>query len=45
MRKSYNDKLNEISDLPKIVDLSDKPYFAKRYKVTTMYIASPLEYN
>ena len=45
MRKSYNEKLNETSDLPKIVDLSDKPDFVKRYKATTMYIASPLEYN
>lgn len=45
MKKTYNEKLNDVKDLPKIVDLSDKPDYVARYKTTTMYIASPQEYN
>lgn len=45
MKKTYNEKLNEKNDLPKTVNLIDKPGFVERYKTTTMYIASPLEYN
>lgn len=45
MKKSYNDKLKEVGDLPKIVDLSDKPEFIKRYNAKTMYIASPVQYD
>jgi alkylated DNA nucleotide flippase Atl1 len=43
-RKTYNDKLIS-KDLPKIVDLSDKPGFVEHYHTTTMLIASPMMYQ
>lgn len=43
-KKTYNEKLID-NNLPKVVDLSDKPGFVERYKTTSMLIANPMEYN
>ncbi|HZK88310.1 MAG TPA: methylated DNA-protein cysteine methyltransferase, partial [Anaerovoracaceae bacterium] len=43
--KSYNDKLNDSKDMPKLVDLSDKPDFVARVGGPLMLIAPPLAYN
>ncbi|MGL4485103.1 MAG: hypothetical protein ACRCUS_09150 [Anaerovoracaceae bacterium] len=44
-KKTFNEKLKDCKDLPKTVDLSDKPDFVSRYGGSKMYIASPLQYN
>ena len=44
-RKSYNEKLNNPGDLPKIEDISDKPEAVARYGGATMLIAAPAQYN
>jgi len=43
-KKTYNEKLNNPGDLPKIVDLSDKPE-AVKYMGAKMFIAAPMQYN
>lgn len=43
--KSYNDKLNDSKDMPKLVDLSAKPDFVARVGGPLMLIAPPLAYN
>lgn len=44
-KKSYNEKLRNNGDLPKIEDLSDKPEAVARMGGSKMLIAPPLEYN
>ena len=44
-RKTYNEKLNNPGNLPKIEDLSGKPEAVARYGGTTMLIAAPAQYN
>ena len=44
-RKSYNEKMNNSVDLPKIEDLSAKPEAVKRMGGTKMLVAAPLQYN
>jgi len=44
-KKTYNEKLNSPGDLPKIVDLSDKPEAVKRMGGAKMLIAAPMQYN
>ena len=44
-RKTYNEKLNNPGDLPKIEDISDQPAAAERYGGTRMLIAAPAQYN
>lgn len=43
-RKSFNEKLNDSKDMPKIVEITDEKSI-KRYGGTQMLIAPPLEYN
>jgi hypothetical protein len=43
-KKSYNEKLNNNNDLPKIVTLTDAKAIAM-YKGTIMYIAEPMAYS
>ena len=43
-RKSYNEKLNNSGDLPKVETISDPKYQA-RYNSQTMLIAAPLQYD
>ena len=42
-KKTYNEKLNTVGDLPKVEKLG--PTLAERYKAETMAIASPIEYD
>jgi alkylated DNA nucleotide flippase Atl1 len=44
-KKTNNKILNDSRDMPKIVDLSEKPKFVSRYGGTKMLIAAPLQYN
>jgi len=44
-KKTYNEKLNNPGDLPKIEDLSDKPEAVKRMGGAKMLIAAPMQYN
>jgi len=44
-RKSFNEKLNDSRDMPKIIDISDQPEAAARYGGTKMLIAAPLQYS
>lgn len=44
-RKTYNEKLNNSNDLPKIVDISNQEDFSRRYGGSLMLIAPPIEYN
>ena len=44
-KKTYNEKLNSLGDLPKIEDLSDKPEAMKRMGGAKMLIAAPMQYN
>ncbi len=44
-RKTYNEKLQDSKDMPKIIDISDQPQFMERYGGTMMLIAAPLQYN
>ena len=43
-RKSFNEKLQDSKDMPKIVEVTDEKS-VKRYGGTQMLIAPPLEYN
>jgi len=44
-KKTYNQKLNNPGDLPKIEDISGQPEAVARYGGTKMLIAAPLQYN
>ena len=44
-KRSFNEKLNDSKDMPKIIDLSDRPAAVARYGGTKMLIAAPLQYN
>jgi Predicted methylated DNA-protein cysteine methyltransferase len=44
-KKTYNEKLNNAGDLPRIEDLSGKPEAVKRMGGAKMLIAEPLQYN
>ena len=44
-KKSFNEKLNDSKDMPKIIDLSDQPEAVARYGGSNMLIAAPLQYN
>lgn len=44
-KKTYTEKLQETRDLPKIVDLSDKPELVSRYGGARMLISAPMQYN
>jgi alkylated DNA nucleotide flippase Atl1 len=44
-KKTYNEKLNNPGDLPKISDLSDKPEAVARFGGAKMLIAAPMQYN
>ena len=44
-KKSYNEKLHNAGDLPKIEDLTGKPESARRLGGTTMLVAPPMQYN
>ena len=43
-RKSFNEKLNDSKDMPKIITLDDEKII-ERYGGKNMLIAPPLEYN
>ena len=43
-KKSYNEKLNNAGDLPKVEKLTSRTLI-DRYKTDTMVIASPVEYD
>ncbi len=43
-RKSFNEKLQDSKDMPKIVEITDEKSI-KRYGGSQMLIAPPLEYN
>ena len=43
-QKSFNEKLNDSKDMPKIIEITDERS-VKRYGGTQMLIAPPLEYN
>ena len=43
-RKSFNEKLQDSKDMPKIVEVTDEKS-VKRYGGSQMLIAPPLEYN
>jgi len=44
-KKTYNEKLNNAGDLPKIENLSDNPALAVKFDGTRLLIAAPLQYN
>lgn len=44
-KKTYNEKLTDKKDLPKVVDLSDRPDLVARYGGSKLLFASPLQYN
>lgn len=43
-RKSFNDKLNDSKDMPKIIEIADEKSI-ERYGGSQMLIAPPLDYN
>ncbi|MBQ9161529.1 MAG: MGMT family protein [Methanobrevibacter sp.] len=43
-RKTFNEKLNDSKDMPKIIEIEDEKSI-KRYGGSQMLIAPPLEYN
>ena len=43
-RKSFNEKLNDSKDMPKIIEIADEKSIG-RYGGSKMLIAPPLEYN
>ena len=43
-RKSFNEKLQDSKDMPKIVEITDEKS-VERHGGTQMLIAPPLEYN
>ena len=44
-KKTYNEKLNNPGDLPRIEDLSDKPEAVRRMGGVRMLIAAPHQYH
>ena len=42
-RRTYNEKLHNVGDLPKIEDISDQPKAVRRYNGTKMLIAAPMQ--
>jgi len=44
-KKTYNEKLNNAGDLPKVEDLSGKPEAVKRFGGDKLLIAAPMQYN
>ncbi len=44
-KKTYNQKLQDAKDLPRIEDLSDNPKSMERFKGSKMLIAAPMQYN
>ncbi len=44
-KRSFNEKLNDSKDMPKVIDLSHQPKAVARYGGTRMLIAAPLQYN
>jgi len=44
-RKSYNEKLHNTGDLPKIEDLSEKPESVRRFGGDKLLVAAPMQYN
>jgi len=44
-KKTFNQKLNDVSQEFEIVDLSNKPEFVSRYNAVKMLIAPPTAYN
>ena len=44
-KKTYNEKLNNSGDLPKIEDLSEKPESMAKFGGTKLLVAAPLQYN
>jgi len=44
-RKTYNEKLHNSGELPKIEDLSLKPKSIMRFSGTKLLVAAPLQYN
>lgn len=44
VRKTFNEKLQDSKDMPKIIELTDEKSI-KRYGGSQMLIAPPLEYN
>jgi len=44
-KKSYNDKLSNPGNLPKVEDLSDNPEAVRRMGGAKMLIAAPVQYN
>lgn len=45
VKKSYNEKLNDSKDLPRMVDLIEQEAVMKRLGGRKMLIAAPLQYN
>jgi len=43
-KKTYNEKLNNSGDLPRVIKITD-PRFLERFKTDSMAIAAPLEYD
>ncbi len=44
-KKSFNEKLRDSREIPKIIDLSDQPKVVEHYGGPKMLIAAPLQYN
>ena len=44
-KKTYNEKLHNVGDLPKIEDLSTKPAAISRFGGTKLLVAAPMQYN
>jgi alkylated DNA nucleotide flippase Atl1 len=44
-KKTYNEKLHNAGDLPKVEDLSGKPEAVARFGGSKMLIAEPIQYN
>jgi len=44
-KKTYNERLHNTDDMPRIEDMSENETFIKRYGGTQMLIAAPMQYN
>ena len=44
-KKTYNEKMHNSGDLPKIEDLTEKPKSIARFGGTKLLVAAPLQYN
>jgi len=44
-RKTYNEKLRNAGELPKIEDLSEKPASVARFGGTKLLVAAPMQYH